>query len=122
MYHYTESGLQNVWLTNGYKTRQTEGGVAVAIVDAEGLHQAIGRHIAAKGRMTKEEFRFLRKELDLSQSRFAAWTGMSVDMVSKWGAPWPCPKNGVPLHSGNLSRKDGWQCEDDRNAGATGRP
>ncbi|MBV5297585.1 MAG: transcriptional regulator [Rhodoferax sp.] len=108
MYHYTESGLQNVWLTNGYKTRQTEGGVAVAIVDAEGLHQAIGRHIAAKGRMTKEEFRFLRKELDLSQSRFAAWTGMSVDMVSKWERLGRVPKMACRFIQGiYLEKMDG---------------
>lgn len=84
MYHYTESGLPNVWLSNGYKTRQTPDGTAVAIMDADGLHQVIGRNIAAKGYMTGKEFRFLRKELDLSQNRFANWIGLTEDMVSKW--------------------------------------
>lgn len=84
MYHYTESGLSNVWISNGYKTRKTSDGQAVAIMDADGLHQAIGRHIAAKGYMTGKEFRFLRKELDLSQNRFANWIGLTEDMVSKW--------------------------------------
>lgn len=83
-YHYTESGLQNVWLNNGFKTRKTPDGDAVAISDADGLHQAIGRHIASKGYMTGKEFRFLRKELDLSQNRFANWIGLTEDMVSKW--------------------------------------
>ena len=83
-YHYTESGLQNVWLNNGYKVRKCEGGDAIAISDADGLHQAIGRHLAAKGYITGKEFRFLRKELDLSQNRFANWIGLTEDMVSKW--------------------------------------
>lgn len=84
MYHYTESGLNNVWLSNGYKTRATPAGDAVAIMDADGLHLAIGRNIAARGYMTGKEFRFLRKELDLSQNRLASWIGMTEDMVSKW--------------------------------------
>ena len=93
MYHYTESGLQNVWLANGFKIRKCEDGDAVAFVDAYGLHQAIGRHIAAKGYMTGKEFRFLRKELDLSQNRFATWIGMTEDMVSKWERLGRVPKS-----------------------------
>lgn len=92
MYHYTESGLQNVWLSNGYKTKKTASGVAVAIVDADGLHKVIGRNIAAKAYMTGAEFRFLRKELDLSQTRFAAWIGMSEESVSLWERRGRIPK------------------------------
>jgi len=92
-YHYTESGLQNVWLNNGFRIRKTSGGDAVAISNADGLHQAIGRHIAAKGYMTGKEFRFLRKELDLSQNRFANWIGLSEDMVSKWERLGRVPKS-----------------------------
>lgn len=84
MYHYTESGLQNVWLANGYKIRKCEDGDAVAIADVYGLNTVIGRHIATKSHLSGKEFRFLRKELDLSQNRFASWIGMSEDMVSKW--------------------------------------
>lgn len=91
-YHYTESGLQNVHLANGYKTRQTANGMAVAIVDADGLHEAIGRRIAGKGYMTGAEFRFLRKELDLSQTRFANWIGLTEDAVSLWERRGRVPK------------------------------
>ena len=62
-------------------------------MDADGLHQVIGRSIASKGYMTGKEFRFLRKELDLSQNRFANWIGMSVDMVSKWERLGRVPKS-----------------------------
>ncbi|MBK7001681.1 MAG: hypothetical protein IPH35_17395 [Rhodoferax sp.] len=72
MYHYTESGLQNVWLANGYKIRKCEDGDAVAIADVYGLNTVIGRHIATKSYLSGKEFRFLRKELDLSQNRFAS--------------------------------------------------
>lgn len=93
MYHYTESGLQNVYLSNGYKTRATDGGLAVAIADAQGLHVAIGRHIASRGHMTGAEFRFLRKELDLSQTRFALWVGASEESVSLWERRGRVPKS-----------------------------
>ena len=93
MYHYTESGLQNVYLSNGFKTRKTAGGDAVAIVDALGLHQAIGRHIASKGHMTGAEFRFLRKELDFSQTRFGALLDVSEEAVSLWERRWRIPKS-----------------------------
>jgi putative transcriptional regulator len=92
-YHYTESGLQNVYLSNGYKTRKTEGGLAVAIADVQGLHEVIGRHIAARGHMTGAEFRFLRKELDLSQTRFAHWIGASEESVSLWERRGRVPKS-----------------------------
>lgn len=97
MYHYTESGLQNVYLSNGFKSKKVPGGVAVAIVDAAGLHQAIGRNIAAKGYMTGAEFRFLRKELDLSQGRFGTLIGASEESVSLWERRGRVPKSACRL-------------------------
>jgi len=93
MYHYTESGLPNVYLSNGFKTRKTAAGEAVAIVDAGGLHQVIGRHIANKSHMTGAEFRFLRKELDFSQTRFGALLDVSEEAVSLWERRGRIPKS-----------------------------
>jgi hypothetical protein len=39
MYHYTESGLRNVWLENGVTRRKTAYGVATSIQDVDGLHK-----------------------------------------------------------------------------------
>ena len=97
MYHYTESGLQNVWLTNGYKVKKTTAGNAVAIVDADGLHQTIGRAIARKGYMTGSDLRFLRKELDLSQTRFGSLVGSSEESVSLWERRGRVPKSASRL-------------------------
>jgi len=68
MYHYTESGLQNVWLENGYSKVRTKYGTGVAIHDVDGLHRMIGKTIARKPRMTGAEFRFLRKQLGRTDS------------------------------------------------------
>lgn len=92
MYHYTESGLKNIYLSNGYKAKKTPHGKAVSISDLEGLHQAIGRHIAARGYMTGAEFRFLRKELDLSQTRFGALLDVSEESISLWERRGRVPK------------------------------
>lgn len=83
-YHYTESGLSNVWLANGYTVRKTKYGKSVSIHDADGLHRAIGRVLANKPRLTGTEIRFLRKELGLSQRRLGDLVGVTEQSVAKW--------------------------------------
>ena len=92
MYHYTETGLQNVWLANGYNVRKTSYGKSVSIEDAQGLHRAIGRALAHKSYLTGAEFRFLRKELDLSQHRVADLLGTSEQTVALWEKRGKIPK------------------------------
>jgi len=84
MYHYTESGLRNVWLVNGYKIRTIDGQNAVAIHDVDHLHQIIGKSLASKPHLTGTELRFLRKEIGLSQSRLAELLGSTEQTVSLW--------------------------------------
>ncbi|MCL2829735.1 MAG: transcriptional regulator [Betaproteobacteria bacterium] len=84
MYHYTESGLQNIWLLNGFKTHKVTDGIAVSIINIEGLHKLIGKSLARKAYLTGSEFRFLRKEMDFSQKRIAALVGRTEEAVSKW--------------------------------------
>ena len=43
--------------------------------------------------MTGGEFRFLRKELDLSQTRIAGWIGVSEESVSLWERRGRVPKS-----------------------------
>ena len=92
MYHYTESGLQNVWLTNGYKVRKTPYGRGVAINDVEGLHRAIGRSLAQQPYLTGAELRFLRKEMGMSQSGLGALLGTSEQNISLWERRGRIPK------------------------------
>ena len=66
-YRYTESGLTNVWLANGYTIRKTKYGEGVSIHDMDGLHRALARALSNKPRLTGTEVRFLRKEMGLSQ-------------------------------------------------------
>jgi putative transcriptional regulator len=85
MYHYTESGLRNIYLVNGFKHHKTAYGKGVAFDNIEGLHREIGRNLCAyRPRLTGPEFRFLRHELDLSQAALAALLGNNEQAVALW--------------------------------------
>ena len=99
MYHYTESGLQNIWLANGYAVVKTKHGKGVSIRDVEGLHFAIGKSLAKKPKLTGGELRFLRKEMGMSQSALAALVGTSEQNVSLWER-----RGGIPKTADRLVR------------------
>lgn len=84
MYHYTESGLRNIWLVNGYLVKSTPYGETVAIQDIEGLHRYIGSMIAKRPKLTGPELRFLRKEMGMSQKALAGFVGTSEQNISLW--------------------------------------
>ncbi|MDP1649749.1 MAG: transcriptional regulator [Rubrivivax sp.] len=85
MYHYTECGLDNVWLQNGYAEHQTPYGCGVAVSDADQLHEVLALAIAKKaGRITGQELRFLRSMLDLSQGALGATLGVKDQSISLW--------------------------------------
>lgn len=84
-YHYTECGLDNVYLLNGFHYRDTPRGCVVTIEDVDGLHCAIGRFLVhEKKKLTGKEFRFLRHELSLSQASLAFLLGVDEQSVARW--------------------------------------
>jgi len=84
-YHYTLSGLQNIWILNGFKKIKTSSGVAYSIIDSEGLDKAIAnRLITHKPRLSGGEFRFIRKQLGLSQKGLAEIMGVQPLQVNRW--------------------------------------
>ncbi len=85
MYHYTECGLRNVWLVNGYGMQRTPYGEGVAIRNLDGLHRVIARRLVRLPRtLAGREFRFLRKELELSQENLADYLGCNVQALARW--------------------------------------
>lgn len=84
VYHYTDSGLQNVWLT-GVEVRDTAHGPTTIIPAIEDLHRLIGMSIAQANRqMTGAEVRFLRTELDLSQRALAELLDVQENTLRRW--------------------------------------
>ena len=85
MFHYTDCGLDNVWLKNGYTEVKSDYGNAVSFTDLEGLHKAIGlKIINCNSKLTGQELRFLRNELDLTQNHLAEILGVSENSIRAW--------------------------------------
>lgn len=84
-YHYTECGLENVFLLGGVRHEDTPRGRIVVIEDIDGLHSAIGCFlIHEKKNLNGREFRFLRHEMGLSQSNLALLLGVDEQSVARW--------------------------------------
>ncbi|ALR07692.1 DNA-binding transcriptional regulator [Xylella fastidiosa] len=85
MYHYTESGLGNVWLRNGFTVHKTPYGDGIAIDNLPGLHRSLSLALALKpATLSGAEIRFMRKELELSQPEFAACLGTTRQTLAAW--------------------------------------
>jgi putative transcriptional regulator len=84
-YQYTESGLDTVYLLNGYEIVKSSKGTGVKIQDVDGLHIAIGRAlIENKKKLSGSEFRFLRTELLMSQSALARLLHVKELTIARW--------------------------------------
>lgn len=84
-YHYTESGLDNIYLRDGYTIHNTPYGEGVSIVDTEGLHNAIGRWLISLPKpLNGAELRFLRLEMEITQRNLAAILGTTEQTLSLW--------------------------------------
>lgn len=72
-YHLKGVGLPNIHLLSGVTLEDdADYGPLVTIENLQGLLHAIGLHIIEKaGPMTGAEFRFLRKQMGLSQAKLA---------------------------------------------------
>ena len=100
MYHYTACGLDNVWLTNGYVEKNTVYGKAVAVVNADQLHDLLGRELIKKrAQLTGKELRFLCVRMGLSQADFAGLHGVTEQVVSTWER-----QGTMPLANDHLTR------------------
>lgn len=79
------AGLPHVYLANGYKIEETPDGSATTYQDLPGLYKCLGERIAARpGQITGAEFRFLRKQLGLSQGEQGVRVGKGDQAVAKW--------------------------------------
>jgi putative transcriptional regulator len=85
MYHYKESGLDNVWLENGYRPHKTPYGKGISIQNTEGLHKVIGQGLVSAHRpLVGAELRFLRLEIETSQRDLAALLGTTEQTLRLW--------------------------------------
>ena len=98
-YHYLECGLDDVYLVNGFERFETARGASIAIKEIDALHEAIGERLC---RDTKElggkEFRFLRREMLMSQAVLANLFDVKEQTVHRWETgKSPVPKTAESL-------------------------
>lgn len=84
--HYTASGLDYVYLQNGFTVENDpDYGRIVTIQALDDLHRAIGLCVVTQPRgLTGAEFRFLRKQMGLKQKDLAANFGVDVQTVANY--------------------------------------
>lgn len=86
MYHYTDGGLRNVWLANGYTEHSTPFGKGVSIHDADGLAAAICSALTRKpAPLSGAELRYLRTAgMLMSQPALGKLLGADGQSVARW--------------------------------------
>jgi DNA-binding transcriptional regulator YiaG len=99
-YHYTECGLDNVYLENGFTVHKTAYGRGVSIDDTEALHKTIGEWIIALPKpLNGAELRFLRTELDMTQKDLGNILGTTEQTLRLWEK-----RRAKPIPSGPADR------------------
>ena len=91
-FHYTDCGLDNIYLINGFEIIETKEGEEILIHDINGLHKTIGMILISKpGMLSGQEIRFIRHTLDLSQKALASIIGVDYQTILRW------EKNETPI-------------------------
>ena len=85
LYHYTESGLDNIYLVNGVVQTKTPYGEVTKIEHMEQLHATIGSIICGESNLiNNKEFRYLRVEMGLSQKNLGEFMGVDSQTIARW--------------------------------------
>ena len=93
MYHYTDGGLRNIWLANGYERVETRYGEALTIQDLPGLTRAICKALTRKNsKLTGAEFRYLRQAMLMSQASLGQTLGRTDQAIAGWEKNSKVPK------------------------------
>lgn len=86
-YHYTECGLDYVYLSGGVDLVDGPRGKQIVIREIEGLHEAIGHYLVNEKRnLSGKELRFLRHEMVMSQATLATLLDVAEQTVHRWEA------------------------------------
>lgn len=90
---YPDCGLDDVYLLNGYEITETPYGAGLSVKDVDGLRSAIAHSLATRKKiLSGKEVRFLRKEMDLTQSELGRLVGLDAQSVARWEKEQVCAK------------------------------
>jgi len=85
-YHYSESGLDYIWLIGVLQYQCGKcGDISVEIPRIDELHLLIGKNIVGKKELLRgQEVRFLRKEISIKSKEMASALSMEPETYSRW--------------------------------------
>jgi DNA-binding transcriptional regulator YiaG len=84
-YHYKGCGLDDIYLLSGYERKVTAHGTSVTIKNLDGLLRAIGDTLVARKKILDgKEIRFLRHQMDITQSELARLFGCDAQQVARY--------------------------------------
>lgn len=85
LYHYTECGLDDVWIQGVEFHQDASGKTVYRIPNLPGLHREIARSVVYESAgMTGQELRFLRTELGMTQQEMASLLHVEALTISRW--------------------------------------
>jgi len=84
-HHYTECGLDYIYLTDGFEVIRTDHGPVVHIENASKLDRAIASTVIRfRKRLGGNEVRFLRGLMDWTQEELGQTLGKDAQAVARW--------------------------------------
>ncbi|WP_092989642.1 hypothetical protein [Rhizobium sp. NFR03] len=82
---YSGCGLDDIYLASGYEKVVTPYGSGISVKNLENLHKQIGLHLTKyRKALSGKEIRFLRHQMDLTQSELARFFGCNVQQVARY--------------------------------------
>jgi DNA-binding transcriptional regulator YiaG len=84
-YLYKECGLDNIYLMNGFSVEDVDGEETVSVHNVDGLWKAIGLNLVTRKKtLSPKEIRFLRSQMDKTQSDLARLLRVDDQTVARW--------------------------------------
>lgn len=82
---YIGCGLDDIWLASGYELDTIDGDPVITVRNLDGLLAAIGRSLVKRKKLLSgKEIRFLRQQMDLTQSRLARLVGCDAQQIARY--------------------------------------
>lgn len=82
---YLGCGLDDIWLASGYEIEEIDGEQAITVKNLDGLLAAIGQSLVKRKKLlTGKEIRFLRRQMDLTQSKLARLVGCDAQQIARY--------------------------------------
>jgi len=94
MHPFAEGGLQNVWLINGYRIKETRNGRSIIVHQPQGLKRVICSALCVKSvPLSGAEFRYLCRELHITSAVLCRRLALTESQLQDWETASQVPRH-----------------------------